>query len=186
MTPRWRCTAKAATFAGLYRTCTATAAIRAVITNSPNNNSAGRAGYSRISNPTFQTFRGRVTARHMQSLLAPDAPIDEDFRINAEVGFFSDRNFLEQYFKRQFDTGLDQENLLYMIRQSQNQAFTVLAETNLQTFNTETQWYPRGDYYRLGDSFLGDRLTYYQHTDLNVKFQSHRSRCSPFLQLLPL
>jgi len=136
----------------------------AVITNSPNHNAAGRAGFSRISNPTYQTFRGRVTFRHMQSLMAADAPLDEDFRINAEVGFFSDRNFLEQYYKRLFDTGLDQENLLYLIRQRENRAATLLTEVNLQTFNTETQWYPKGDYYRLGDSLLGNRLTYFQHT----------------------
>jgi len=138
----------------------------AVITNSPDNNAAGRAGYTRLSNPTFQDFRGRLTARHMQSLLPKDASFDEDFRLNLEVGFVgrTDRNFLEQYFKRLFDTGLDQENLAYLIRQKENRAFTVLAETNLQTFNTETQWYPKGDYYRLGDSFLNNRLTYFQHT----------------------
>ena len=136
----------------------------AVITNGPNNNLAGRQGYSRFSNPTFQEFRGRATVRHMQSFLPKDAPLDEDFRVNFEFGISSDRNFLEQYYKRLFDTGIDQENLLYAIRQKQNRAFTVLTETNLQTFNTETQWYPKGDYYRLGDSFLDNRLTYFQHT----------------------
>jgi len=138
----------------------------AVITNSPNNNAAGRAGFNRISNPTFQDFRGKSITRHMQSLMKPDAPFDEDFRVNIETGYVgrTDRNFLEQYFKRQFDTGLDLENLIYVLRQRENHAFTLLAETNLQTFQTETQWYPKGDYYRLGDSLLGDRLTYFQHT----------------------
>ena len=136
----------------------------AIITNGTNNNAAGRAGFGRISNPTYQNFRGRVTARHMQSLTTPDTPFDEDFRVNVEVGFFSDRNFLEQYFKRLFDTGLDQENLIYVMRQKQNQAFTFQTEINLQTFNTETQWFPKADYYRIGDSFLNNRLNYYQHT----------------------
>ena len=136
----------------------------AVITGSPNNNAAGREGFQRISNPFFQEFRGIVTLRHMQSFVNKDTPLDEDFRANFEVGFFSDRNFLEQYFKRRFDVGLDQENLTYLIKQKANTAATILAETNLQTFNTETQWYPKGDYYRLGDSLLNNRLTYYQHT----------------------
>ena len=136
----------------------------AIITNGPNNNAAGKAGFSRISNPTFQDFRGRVTFRHMQSFLPKDAAIDEDFRLNAEVGFFSDRNFLEQYYKRLFDTGLDQENLLYLLRQKENQALTVQAEVNLQKFNTESQWLPKVEYYRLGDSFLNNHLTYFQHT----------------------
>ncbi len=139
----------------------------AVITDGPNNNAAGRQGYTRLSNPFFNEFRGVVTFRHMQSLVKPDTPFDEDFRLNAEIGFFSDRNFLEQYFKRRFDVGLDQENLAYLIRQKQNVAATLLAETNLQTFNTETQWYPKLDYYRLGDSLLGDRLTYFQHSGVN-------------------
>ena len=136
----------------------------AVITDSPDHNASGRKGFSRISNPFFNEFRGIVTFRHMQSLLNKDAPFDEDFRVNAEIGFFSDRNFLEQYFKRRFDVGLDQENLTYLIRQKQNTAATLLAETNLQKFNTETQWYPKLDYYRLGDSLLNNRLTYFQHT----------------------
>ena len=136
----------------------------AIITNGTNNNAAGRAGFSRISNPTYQDFRGRLTTRHMQSFTTKDTPLDEDLRVNLEIGFFSDRNFLEQYFKRLFDTGLDQENLIYAIKQKQNQTFTFQSEVNLQTFNTDTQWLPKGDYYRLGDSLLNNRLTYFQHT----------------------
>ena len=139
----------------------------AVITNSPNNNAAGREGFQRISNPFFHEFRGIATLRHMQSFVNKDTPLDEDLRANFEIGFFSDRNFLEQYFKRRFDVGLDQENLTYLIKQKANTAATLLAETNLQTFNTETQWYPKGDYYRLGDSLLNNRLTYFQHTGVD-------------------
>jgi hypothetical protein len=139
----------------------------AVITDSPDHNAAGREGYTRLSNPFFNEFRGIVTFRHMQSLVNKDTPIDEDLRFNLEFGLFSDRNFLEQYFKRRFDTGMDQENLLYIIRQKQNTAATFLTETNLQTFNTETQWYPKLDYYRFGDSLLNNTLTYSQHTGID-------------------
>ncbi len=139
----------------------------AIITDSPNHNAAGRAGYTRLSNPFYNEFRGIVTFRHMQSLVNKDTPIDEDFRFNLELGYFTDRNFLEQYFKYRFDTGLDQENLLYLIRQKQNTAMTLLTQTNLQTFNTQTQWYPKLDYYRLGDSLLNNRLTYSQHTGID-------------------
>ena len=141
----------------------------AIITNGSNNNAAGRAGFSRLSNPTYEDFRGRITARHMQSFNTKDTPLDEDLRVNLEIGAVlrEDRNFLEQYFKRLFDTGLDQENLLYAIRQKQNQTITLQAEANLQSFNTESQWLPKLDYYRLGDSFLGNRLTHYQHTGVD-------------------
>ncbi len=136
-----------------------------MITDGPNNNAAGRAGFQPALEPVLQRIpRDRHPPAHAVAGEANDTPLDEDFRVNAEIGFFSDRNFQEQYFKRRFDTGLDQENLAYLIRQKQNVAATLLAETNLQTFNTETQWYPKGDYYRLGDSLLGNRLTYFQHT----------------------
>ena len=136
-----------------------------MITNSPNNNAAGRAGFTRLSNPTFQDLPGRSSPPGTCSRsMSPTPRSTRTSGSTLEVGFFSDRNFLEQYFKRRFDTGLDQENLAYLIRQKQNRAVTLLAETNLQTFNTETQWYPKGDYYRLGDSLLGNRLTYFQHT----------------------
>ena len=139
----------------------------AIITNGSNDNAAGRAGFTRFSNPTYQYFRGRVTGRHQQSFTMAETPLDEDLRVNLEIGFFSDRNFLEQYFKRLFDTGLDQENLIYAIKQKQNQTLTFHSEVNLQTFNTETQWLPKGDYYRLGDSLLNNRLTYFQHTGVD-------------------
>ncbi len=139
----------------------------AIITNGSNDNAAGRAGFSRISNPTYQYFRGRVTGRHMQSFTTKDTPLDEDLRVDVEVGLTSDRNFLEEYFKRLFDTGLDQENLVYAIRQKQNQTFTFESSVNLQTFYTQTQWLPKGDYYRLGDSLLNDHLTYFQHTGVD-------------------
>ena len=138
----------------------------AVITNGTNNNAAGRGGFQRLSNPTYENFRGRITGRHMQSFTNKDTPLDEDLRVNLEIGAVQrdDRNFLEQYFKRLFDTGLDQENLLYAIKQKQNQTLTLQAEVNLQSFNTDTQWLPKLDYYRLGDSILGDRVTHFQHT----------------------
>ncbi len=125
---------------------------------------AGRFGYQRISVPAFQDFRGRFNFRHMQSFLTPDSDPLEDFRFNAEVGFYSDRQFLEQYYKRLYDVGFDHEVLLYGIKQKENTAVTIHTEVNPNSFNTETQWLPKVDYYRLGDSLLGDRFTYFQHT----------------------
>lgn len=134
----------------------------AVITDGPAG--SGNRGYQRSKVPVYDYMRGRYTARHMQSLLADDAPLDEDFRFQAEFGYLSDRYFLEQYYKRLYDTGLDQQTSVYAIRQKENQAFSILAKGNLQSFYTDTQWLPKLDYYRIADSWLGDRLTHYSHT----------------------
>jgi len=129
--------------------------------------SAGKEGFQRSSVPPFQDFRGRFNMRHMQSFLTDDADLYEDFRLQVEFAYTSDRQFLEEYYKRLFDVGLDQETLAYLIRQRENTAWTVMAEANLQDWYTDSQWLPKLDYYRLGDSFLGNRLTHYQHSGVN-------------------
>src|SRR5262249_8699124 len=88
-------------------------------------------------------------------------------RAQLEVGYVSDRHFLEEYYKRLFDTGMDQETLFYLIRQKQNWAYTLWTEANLQGWYTDTQWLPRFDYYRLGDSLLDNWFTYFGHSGVD-------------------
>lgn len=131
----------------------------AVITNGPPG--AGKAGYQRFQTPPYQQLRGRFNFRHMQAVLDPDsADDDEDFVYQLDASYLSDRHFLEEYYKRLFDIGLDQDNLAYAIKQRRNQALTVQTEVNLQNFYTQTQWLPKIAYTRLGDALWGNRLTY--------------------------
>ncbi|MBX6315036.1 MAG: hypothetical protein IRY99_19295, partial [Isosphaeraceae bacterium] len=132
----------------------------AIVTNGPPG--AGKRGYQRLSVPPFANPRGRISFRFMQSLLGPEALDDEDLRYQIEFGYISDRHFLEEYYKRLFDTGLDQETLFYGIRQKENRAFTIQAETVLQNWYTDTQWLPKLEYYRIGDSLLGNWFSYSQ------------------------
>ncbi len=139
----------------------------AIITN---NVAAGKKGYQRGSPgvPAFQDFRGRFTMRHMQRFLPDDDEHTyEDLRAQIEVGAYTDRYFLEEYYKRLFDAGLDQETLAYVIRSKENWAYTLWTEGNTQPWQTETQWLPKLDYYRLGDSFLNDNFTYFQHSGID-------------------
>ncbi len=143
----------------------------AIITN---NVAAGKAGFQRGGTgplggvPAFQNPRGRVNFRHMQRFLPEDEEhVYQDLRLQIEIGFTSDRYFLEEYYKRLFDTGMDQETLIYGIRQKENWAYTVWTEANLQSWQTETQWLPRLDYYRLGDSLFDNWFTYFQHSGVD-------------------
>jgi hypothetical protein len=136
----------------------------AIITNGPPG--AGKAGIQRGSVPPFQDFRGRFNIHHNQYFISPDPeehPFDE-FRLQLEAAAFTDRYFLEEYYKRLHDAGQDQETLAYLIYQENNQVADLWAEVNLMNWQTETQWLPRADYYRLGDSFFSDWFTHYQHS----------------------
>jgi hypothetical protein len=125
--------------------------------------------FSRVNDPFFNKFRGRALMRHMQSLLDPDiARDDEDLRFQIELGYVSDRNFMEEYYKRLFDSGMDQGTDAYLLRQTENRALTVMGSVNLQSWYTDTQFLPKLEYYRLGDSWLGGLLSY--STDSGIDY----------------
>ena len=130
----------------------------AIVTNGPPG--AGKAGYQRTDVPSFTTNRGRFLFRHMQSLLGDDAEPDDDLRIQLEAGGYTDRNFLEQYYKRLFDSGLDQNTLGYMNYQHRNQAMTLTGQVNYMNWITDTQWLPKFEYYRIGDTLLDNIVSY--------------------------
>ena len=83
---------------------------------------AGKAGFQRDRRSSFQADRGRFNFRHNQRFLPEDDEHQfEELRLQLEVAYASDRNFIEEYYKRLFDTGLDQETLAYGIWQKDNQ-----------------------------------------------------------------
>jgi hypothetical protein len=138
----------------------------AIVTNGPPG--AGKAGFQRDEDPPFQTDRGRFNLRHNQRFLPDDDDHKfEELRVQLEVAYASDRNFIEEYYKRLFDTGLDQETLAYGIWQKDNQYANIWVEGNFQNWYTDTQWLPRADYYRLGDSLLNNLFTYYTHSGVD-------------------
>ena len=80
----------------------------------------------------------------MQRFLPEDDDHDfEELRLQLELAYASDRNFLEEYYKRLFDTGMDQETLAYGTGRRTTQSPTLWTEANLQNWYTDTQWLPR-------------------------------------------
>jgi hypothetical protein len=139
----------------------------AIVTNGPLG--AGKAGFQRGADPPFQDVRGRLNFRHNQRFL-PDDDDEYQFqelRLQLEVAYASDRNFIEEYYKQLFDRGSDQETLADLVWQKDNQFANLWTEANLQNWYTDTQWLPRVDYYRLGDTFLDNRFTYYTHSGMD-------------------
>ncbi len=100
-------------------------------------------------------WRGRFLERHIQEL-------PEDFTVELQLSALSDKNFLEQYYKDEFDRDINQETFLYVKQQRDNWAWTVLTEPRIRSWVTETEWLPKADGYLIGQSFF-DRLTYNVH-----------------------
>lgn len=101
-------------------------------------------------------WRGRADAR----VNVLDLPYG--FSFQGQIVGLSDKNFLEQYFKREFDEDPNKESYLYVKQQQDNWAWTLLTEGRLRNWVTETEWLPRADGYLIGQSLLG-LLSYNAH-----------------------
>jgi hypothetical protein len=88
--------------------------------------------------------------------------LPEGFSIQSQIWALSDKNYLEQYFKSDYDNEINQETFVYVKQQQDNWAWTGLVQPGIQDWMTETAWLPRADGYLLGQSFL-DIFTYNVH-----------------------
>ena len=114
-------------------------------------------GLDRRSLDVPENNRGRLTWRHRQEL--PDG-----FLLRGEFGALSDRNYLEQYYEKEFDTGKDIETLAALQQQLDNWQWSALVRPQLFEFENNTQWLPRGDFTFLGEPLLGGWLSWSSHS----------------------
>ena len=114
-------------------------------------------GQGRRHVPLYENYRYRLLAKHRQKIWG-------DVQLTGEVGLISDRNFLEQYFEREWDEQKDQTTGVEIRRPTNNRSWSVSADVRPNPFFTQTEWWPRGDHYWLGESILGGLLTWYEHS----------------------
>jgi hypothetical protein len=114
-------------------------------------------GSDRRDVPLGTPDRGRVLARHRQLL-------PNNFMLSGELGLVSDRNFLESFYEREWDEFKDQSTDLELRRLVDGTSWWIRAQARPNPYFTETQWLPRADHYWLGQSLLGDRLTWFEHS----------------------
>src|SRR5690606_29666110 len=79
--------------------------------------------------------------------------------VKSELGYSSDRNFLEQYFETEWDEGKDNETLLEIGQQIDNLTVTGLGRERLNDFSNVTEWL-RGDLTVLSEPLINDWLTW--------------------------
>ncbi len=109
----------------------------------------------RTINPE-RDFRHRLLARHRQQL-------GNNWQLTGELGWISDRNFLEQYYEREWDQFKDQTTGVELKHFADNTSWGITTDLRLNDFFTQTEWLPRGDHFWLGQSLWG-RLTWSEHT----------------------
>ncbi len=115
-------------------------------------------GGDRLIEPPKPVGRYRLQAQHTQDLYENGTTF---LRSMTNVEYFTDKNFLEQYYKFNFDTKPNHESFSYLYGASGNVWASLLVQGNLERrWITETEWWPRADGALTGESFLYDRLIY--------------------------
>ncbi len=103
-------------------------------------------------------YRYRVFGRHRMTL-------PEEAQLTVELGLISDRNFLEQYFENEWDTFKDMTTGAQYRQSLGNMSWDVAADIRVNDFLTDSSGV-RGNHFWIGQSLLGDYLTYIEHTDV--------------------
>ena len=138
----------------------------AIVTNGPPG--AGKAGIQMSSDagvpagpvaPGLPAHAVVPPRRRGARVRGPPAP--------ARGAYYTDRYFLFEYFQQLWDRGMDQETLAFGYWQKDNQFADIWVEGNPMNWQTETQWLPRFDYYRISDSFLDNHVIYYEHSGVD-------------------
>ena len=111
-----------------------------------------------------EKYRYRLLGQHRQTLDAADW-LGGDIQFSAEVGWSSDRYFLQQYYPNEWDERKNETTDLELKRMIDNRSMMLRGQVRLNDFVTETQWYPKFDHYWLGQN-VGNALTWSEHTSL--------------------
>ena len=114
----------------------------------------------RRERPSPRDVRGRILFRHRQYL-------SEDWQLTLEASYISDSGFLEEFFESEFDKSKEQETLLYLKKQRDNTALTVLVQPRVLDFVTQTEHLPDISYHVIGES-LADRVSWYSENRAGV------------------
>jgi hypothetical protein len=120
-------------------------------------NGTDNLGFDRRRLEPKNNNRGEATWRHRQQL--PNNAL-----LFGELGYLSDRNYLEQYEELRFDQDKDVETILGIRQDRGAWSGSLWTRPELYDFEANTQWLPRGDLYGLSQPLFGGLAYWSSHT----------------------
>jgi hypothetical protein len=118
-----------------------------------------RLGRDRLSLEPPSTSRGEALLRHRQQLHG-------DAMVFGEIGYLSDRNYLEQFNEAAFDTDKDVETLLGIRQDFGAYSGMLWGRGDLNGFEANTQWLPRADLYSFSQPLFGGLFYWNMHSSV--------------------
>jgi LPS transport system D len=113
-------------------------------------------------------LRGRFSWQHRQFL-------PYNWQLTTEFSYISDENFLEGYYRNEFNVGKEQETLLHLKRIEDNWGLSLLGKVRINDFVNQLEELPTAEFHWTGQSFLDDKLTFYSDTQASRFRQRYAS-----------
>ena len=127
----------------------------------------GRDSSRRNLEPERQ-LRGRFHWQHRQFL-------PYNWQLTTEVSYTSDKNFLESFYRNEFNVGKEQETLIYLKRIENNWGLSFLGKARINDFVNKLEELPTAEFHWTGQSFFDDKLTFYSDTQVSRLRQLYSS-----------
>jgi len=107
-----------------------------------------------------QDLRGRIRFQHRHFL-------DYNWQLTTELNYASDENFLEQYYRGEFNTDKEPETLIHLKRLEDNWAVSILGKARLNNFSDKLEELPSFEFHLTGESLFDDMITLYSDTQIS-------------------
>ncbi len=105
--------------------------------------------------------RGRFLIRHKHFL-------PEGWELNLELSYISDRHFLEEYFKEEWEEEKEQETVIYLKKVFGDVAFSILGKWRINDFMTKTEELPDIALDVLGKPLFDSLVTWYSENHIGA------------------
>jgi len=112
--------------------------------------------------------RGRFRWQHRHFL-------PYDWQLTSEVSYASDENFIEGFYREEFNVGKEQETVVHLKRIENNWGISLLGKVRINDFLNKLEELPTAEFHWTGQSFLDDKLTFYSDSQVS----RFRQRYSP-------
>jgi len=112
--------------------------------------------------PVPQNNRGEATFRHREG----PGVLPEDWRLDLELGYLSDRRFLRTYDRDEYDEAKDHETQAFLSRTSHNTMFTVQHKDRINDFQNTVERQSLA-YHMIGQPVFNTPLLFTTHADLS-------------------
>ncbi len=125
-------------------------------------NGTDNLGFDRRDVPIEKSFRGHLLMRSLWR-------VRPGITIKSERGWISDRNFLEQYFERHWDSYKDYTTGTWLEANFGHHSFNLSTQFRTNNFFTETEDLPRFNHFMIGQSLLFDRVVWHAHSQIGFR-----------------